>query len=107
MSTGWAVCFDTPFVWTKQVASNYGGTRQGTVIHWPEGIKAKGELRSQWHHVIDIAPTIIEKTHYGVWSFDESANVGIDRETPVSPDYNEETSKFTGKIDKVTINLKK
>jgi hypothetical protein len=48
----------------------------------------------------------IEKTHYGVWSFDETANVGIDRETPVTPDYNEETSKFTGTIDKVTIELK-
>jgi len=60
MAAGWAVCFDTPYTWTKQVASNYGGTRQGTVIHWPNGIKAKGELRSQWHHVIDVAPTILE-----------------------------------------------
>ena len=60
MAAGWAVCFDTPFTWTKQVASNYGGTRQGTVIHWPNGIKAKSGLRSQWHHVIDIAPTILE-----------------------------------------------
>jgi hypothetical protein len=49
----------------------------------------------------------IEKTHYGVWSFDETANVGVDRETAVTPDYNEETSKFTGTIDKVTIELKK
>lgn len=60
MAAGWAVCFDSPFTWTKQVASNYGGTRQGTVIHWPDRIKAKGELRTQWHHVIDIAPTILE-----------------------------------------------
>jgi len=60
MAAGWAVCFDTPFTWTKQVASNYGGTRQGTVFHWPNGIKAKNGLRSQWHHVIDIAPTILE-----------------------------------------------
>ena len=60
MAAGWAVCFDTPYTWTKQVASNYGGTRQGTVIHWPAGIKSKGELRSQWHHVIDIAPTVLE-----------------------------------------------
>jgi arylsulfatase A-like enzyme len=60
MAAGWAVAFDTPFTWTKQVASDYGGTRQGTVIHWPNGIKAKGELRSQWHHVIDVAPTILE-----------------------------------------------
>jgi arylsulfatase A-like enzyme len=60
MSAGWAVCFDSPFTWTKQVASNYGGTRNAMVVHWPDGIKAKGELRSQWHHVIDVVPTILE-----------------------------------------------
>lgn len=60
MAAGWAVAFDTPFMWTKQVASNYGGTRNGMVIHWPNGIKAKGELRNQWHHVIDIAPTVLQ-----------------------------------------------
>jgi arylsulfatase A-like enzyme len=59
-AAGWAVAGDSPFEWTKQVASSYGGTRNGLVIHWPKGIKAKGELRSQWHHVIDIAPTILE-----------------------------------------------
>ena len=59
-AAGWAVAGDTPFEWTKQVASSYGGTRNGMVIHWPKGIAAKGELRSQWHHVIDIAPTILE-----------------------------------------------
>ena len=59
-AAGWAVAGDTPFCWTKQVASNYGGTRNGMVIHWPKGFKAKGEVRSQWHHVIDIAPTILE-----------------------------------------------
>ena len=59
-AAGWAVAGDTPFTWTKQIASSYGGTRNGMVIHWPKGIKAKGELRSQWHHVIDIAPTILE-----------------------------------------------
>ena len=59
-AAGWAVAGDTPFTWTKQVASNYGGTRNGMAIHWPKGITAKGELRSQWHHVIDIAPTILE-----------------------------------------------
>ncbi|MGO9445287.1 MAG: arylsulfatase, partial [Thiobacillaceae bacterium] len=59
-AAGWAVAGDTPFTWTKQVASNYGGTRNGMVVHWPRGITAKGELRSQWHHVIDIAPTILE-----------------------------------------------
>ena len=60
MSAGWAVAFDSPFMWTKQVASNYGGTRNGMLMHWPDRIKAKGELRSQWHHVIDIVPTILE-----------------------------------------------
>lgn len=59
-SAGWAVAGDTPFMWTKQVASNYGGTRNGLVVYWPKHIKAKGELRSQWHHVIDVAPTILE-----------------------------------------------
>ena len=59
-AAGWAVAGDTPFGWTKQVASNYGGTRNGMVVHWPKGFKAKGEVRSQWHHVIDIAPTILE-----------------------------------------------
>jgi arylsulfatase len=51
---------DTPYQWTKQVASHWGGTRNGTIVHWPHGIKAKGEIRSQFHHVIDVAPTILE-----------------------------------------------
>ena len=51
---------DAPFAWTKQVAGSYGGTRNGMVVHWPKGIAAKGEVRSQWHHVIDVAPTILE-----------------------------------------------
>jgi len=59
-AAGWAVAGDTPFEWTKQVASSYGGTRNGLVVHWPKGFAAKGELRSQWHHVIDLAPTILE-----------------------------------------------
>jgi arylsulfatase len=59
-AAGWAVAGDTPFAWTKQVPSDYGGTRNGMVIHWPKGITAKNEVRSQWHHVIDIAPTILE-----------------------------------------------
>ena len=60
MATGWSVAFDSPFSYFKQVASNYGGTRQGMVVHWPAKIKAKNELRHQWHHVIDIAPTILD-----------------------------------------------
>jgi arylsulfatase len=63
MAAGWAVAFDTPFMWTKQVASNFGGTRNGMVVHWPKGIKAKNEIRSQFHHVIDIAPTVLEAAH--------------------------------------------
>ena len=59
-AAGWAVAGDTPFTWTKQVASSYGGTRNGMVVHWPKGFAAKGEVRSQWHHVIDIAPTILD-----------------------------------------------
>ena len=51
---------DTPYQWTKQVASHWGGTRNGTIVHWPSGIKAKGEIRSQFHHVIDFAPTVLE-----------------------------------------------
>ena len=60
MAAGWAVAFDSPFSWTKQVASDFGGTRNGAVIHWPKGIQAKGEIRSQFSHVIDVAPTILE-----------------------------------------------
>ena len=59
-AAGWAVAGDTPFTWTKQVAASYGGTRNGMVVHWPQRIRARGELRSQWHHVIDVAPTILE-----------------------------------------------
>ena len=51
---------DTPYQWTKQVASHWGGTRNGTVVHWPSGIEAGARVRSQFHHVIDVAPTILE-----------------------------------------------
>ena len=60
---GWAWATDTPFQWTKQVASHFGGTRNGMVLRWPAGIKAKGEIRSQFHHVIDVAPTVLEAAH--------------------------------------------
>jgi arylsulfatase A-like enzyme len=59
-AVGWAHAMDTPYQWTKQIASHWGGTRNGTVLHWPGGIGAKGELRQQFHHVIDIVPTILE-----------------------------------------------
>lgn len=61
-AAGWAVAMDAPFSYTKQVASDFGGTRNGLIIQWPAGIKAKGEVRSQFGHVIDIAPTVYEVT---------------------------------------------
>jgi arylsulfatase len=60
MAAGWAVAGDTPFMWTKQIPSNYGGTRNGMIVSWPRRIKAANEIRSQWHHVIDVAPTVLE-----------------------------------------------
>jgi arylsulfatase A-like enzyme len=72
-SVGWAHAMDTPYQWTKQVASHWGGTRNGTIVHWPGGIDVQGEVRSQFHHVIDVAPTVLEaaglpepKTVHGV-----------------------------------------
>src|SRR5262249_20457506 len=59
-AAGWAVAGDTPFAWTKQVASDYGGTKNGMVLHWPKGVRAKGEVRSQWHPVAAGAPTVLE-----------------------------------------------
>ena len=59
-AVGWAHAMDTPYQWTKQVASHWGGTRNGAIVHWPKGIKGKGELRTQFHHLIDVAPTILE-----------------------------------------------
>lgn len=59
-SVAWAHAMCTPYQWTKQVASHYGGTRNGTIVHWPASIEGAGEVRDQWHHVIDIAPTILD-----------------------------------------------
>jgi arylsulfatase A-like enzyme len=59
-AVGWAHAMSSPLQWTKQVASHWGGTRNGTIVHWPRGIRARGELRAQFHHVIDIAPTILQ-----------------------------------------------
>jgi len=60
MAAGWAVAFDAPFMWTKQVASDFGGTRNGMIIHYPDGIEDKSGIRTQFSHVIDIAPTVLE-----------------------------------------------
>ena len=62
MAVGWTWAFDTPFKWTKQVASHFGGTRQGMAISWPGHITDAGGIRTQFHHVIDIVPTILEAT---------------------------------------------
>jgi arylsulfatase A-like enzyme len=59
-AVGWAHVMWTPYQWTKQVASHWGGTRNPTIIHWPQGITAKGETRHQFHHIIDVAPTLLE-----------------------------------------------
>jgi arylsulfatase A-like enzyme len=59
-AVGWAHAMDTPYQWTKQVASHWGGTRNGTIVHWPSGFTARGEIRTQFHHVIDFAPTVLE-----------------------------------------------
>ncbi|MBS2027450.1 MAG: arylsulfatase [Deltaproteobacteria bacterium] len=60
MAVGWSWAFDTPFSWTKQIASHFGGVRQGMAISWPRGIHENGGIRNQFHHVIDIVPTILE-----------------------------------------------
>ncbi|MBO0096235.1 sulfatase-like hydrolase/transferase, partial [Listeria monocytogenes] len=59
-AVGWALAMDTPYQWTKQVASHCGGTRNGTIVHWPNGFSARGEVRTQFSHVIDVAPTVLE-----------------------------------------------
>ena len=59
-AVGWAHAMDTPYQWTKQIASHWGGTRTGTIVQWPAGIRTKGEVRNQFHHLIDVAPTILE-----------------------------------------------
>ena len=60
MAAGWSVALNSPFGWMKQVPSDFGGTRNGMVVHWPRGIKAKNEIRSQFSHVIDVAPTVLQ-----------------------------------------------
>jgi arylsulfatase len=59
-AVGWAHALCTPYQWTKQIASHWGGTRNGTIVHWPQGLTDKGTTRNQFHHVIDVAPTILE-----------------------------------------------
>jgi arylsulfatase A-like enzyme len=59
-AVGWAHAMCTPYQWTKQIASHWGGTRNGTIVYWPNGFTSRGELRSQFSHVIDIAPTVLD-----------------------------------------------
>jgi arylsulfatase len=77
-AAGWAVAGDAPFAWTKQVASDFGGTRNGLVVHWPARIKAKGEVRPQFHHVIDVAPTVLEAA-----GLPEPTSVDGTKQTPI------------------------
>ena len=60
MAAGWAIAGNTPFMWTKQIPSNYGGTRNGMIVSWPKRIKTANQVRTQWHHVIDVAPTVLD-----------------------------------------------
>src|SRR5258706_2828789 len=78
MAAGWAVAGDTPFMWTKQIPSNYGGTRNGMIVSWPKRIKAANQMRSQWHHVIDVAPTVLEAA-----SLPEPKSVNGTVQTPI------------------------
>jgi arylsulfatase len=59
-AVGWAHAMCTPYQWTKQIASHWGGTRNGTIVRWPNGFKSRGEIRTQFSHVIDVAPTVLE-----------------------------------------------
>ena len=59
-AVGWAHAMDTPYQWTKQVASHWGGTRNGTIVHWPNGFSSRDEVRTQFHHVIDVAATVLD-----------------------------------------------
>ena len=61
-AVAWAHAMNAPYQWTKQIASHWGGTRNGTIVHWPGGIESKGEVRNQFSHVIDFAPTVLEAT---------------------------------------------
>lgn len=60
MASGWAIAFNSPFSWLKQMPSDFGGTRNGVVVSWPKGIRARNEVRTQFSHVIDVAPTILQ-----------------------------------------------
>jgi arylsulfatase A-like enzyme len=96
-AVGWAHAMDTPYQWTKQVASHWGGTRNGTIVHWPRGIKARGEIRSQFCHVIDIAPTVLE-----VAGLPEPAIVNSVQQAPmegVSMAYSFDDAKATERHD--------
>src|SRR5687767_4732051 len=95
MAAGWAVAGNTPFMWTKQVAANFGGTRNPLVVSWPNRITAKGEIRTQFQHVIDIAPTVLEAAN-----IPEPKTVNGVAQTPiegVSMVYTFDDAKATGR----------
>ena len=119
MSCGWSVATDAPFTWTKQVAGDFGGTRNGMVMHWPNGFKSKGQVRPQWHHVNDVAATILEATKLpepkmingvkqrpldGVSMLYAADNPSAaDRHTTQFKDVQD--SEFTGIVNKVEISI--
>ena len=96
-AVGWAHAMDAPYQWTKQVASHWGGTRNGTIIRWPNGIKARGEIRNQFHHVIDVAPTVLEAAGLPEPTFVngvqqvpyEGVSLGYSFDEPTAPDRHE------------------
>jgi arylsulfatase len=88
-SVGWAHAMDTPYQWTKQVASHWGGTRNGTIVHWPKVIKAKGEVRAQFSHVIDVAPTILEAARIPEPTFVHGAQQKPLEGTSMAPSFND------------------
>ena len=76
MAVAWAWAFDTPFKWTKQIASHFGGTRQGMAISWPGHIDDVGGIRTQFHHFIDIVPTLLEAPAFGNPSWSTASRRG-------------------------------
>ncbi len=86
-AVGWAHALDTPYQWTKQVASHWGGTRNGLVVHWPGTIGSRGEIRSQFHHVIDVAPTILDAA--GIPQPIEGVSMAYCFDAPTAPERRE------------------
>jgi arylsulfatase A-like enzyme len=93
-AVGWAHAMDTPYQWTKQVASHWGGTRNAMIVHWPKGIKARGEIRDGKA----VGQGRVESTAPMVFSADETSDVGVKRGSPMTPDMPPEKSAFNGTV---------